>query len=164
MKELTYQQIIEIAQREKALTVKTSPRLLLVWFINRRTNTANTESMSMKRSSKKMRDLAQLIKDESITVFSDSNDYHNLAVDYARQELFDCAIWILKRGLKNTHYPRSACRHNSLWKRKRATGRVWKCAVQFAPRRQGKLGMEGLFIYDRLLSGWDQQTSERGKP
>ena len=54
-----------------------------------------------------MRDLAQLIKDESITVFSDSNDYHNLAVDYARQELFIGPFGLLKEGLKKYRYPQN---------------------------------------------------------
>lgn len=106
MKELTYQQIIEIAQREKALTVKNIASAI-AGLIHKSTDEYGEygEYEYEKDPRKKMRDLAQLIKDESITVFSDSNDYHNLAVDYARQELFDCAIWILKRGLKK--YPLS---------------------------------------------------------
>lgn len=49
---------------------------------------------------KKLRDLAQLVKNGELKVFADDNDYHNLAVDYARLNLYDCALWILDRGLK----------------------------------------------------------------
>ncbi len=51
-----------------------------------------------------MRDIANLIKDKELMIFADSSDFHNLAVDYARLNMFDCAIWVLNRGLALSPY------------------------------------------------------------
>jgi len=104
MKKLTYQQLIEMVQKEKSLTIKNVVSVIAsLVHLSADEFDEYGEYEYEQDPRKKMRNLAKLITDESLTVFSDSNDYHNLAVDYARQDLFDCAIWILKRGLKK--YP-----------------------------------------------------------
>lgn len=103
MKHINYQELISIAHNENSITLKDVARFL-------KENTGiyqdeEYESYNYEQSErKKVREIAYKIGNEPITVFGDSNDYHNLAIDYVNLNMFDCAMRILIRGLKDSPY------------------------------------------------------------
>lgn len=109
IKEMTYQRLMEIIKNERAITLK-DVSSAIGNMIGKTTDEFDEygEYDYEKDPRKKLRDLAQLIADEELIVRADANDYHNLAVDYARQNLFDCSLQILNRGLKSENFPLSA--------------------------------------------------------
>lgn len=48
---------------------------------------------------RKLRQLANLFADAEIKVYGTADNYHNCAVPYAKNNMYDCACLILKRGL-----------------------------------------------------------------
>ena len=109
IKEMTYQRLMEIIKNERVITLK-DVSSAIGNMIGKTTDEFDEygEYEYEKDPRKKLRDLAQLIGDEELIVRADANDYHNLAVDYARQNLFDCSLQILNRGLKTENFPLSA--------------------------------------------------------
>lgn len=97
-KDISYNELIVIVQEEGIISLKDASSVFKK-LVN--ANKDDFEEYSYVNSTrKKLRDLAQMVSNESWKVFADDNDYHNLAVDYVRLNLYDCALWILERGLK----------------------------------------------------------------
>ena len=107
--EMTYQRLMEIIKNEGAITLK-DVSLAIGNIIGKSIDEFDEygEYEYEKDPRKKLRDLVKLIANEELIVRADANDYHNLAVDYARQNLFECSLQILNRGLKPYNYPLSA--------------------------------------------------------
>lgn len=106
---MTYHRLLEIITNEKAITLRDVSSAIND-MVGQSTDVfdeyGDYEYENDTRT--KLRDLAKQIADEELIVRADANDYHNLAVDYARQNLFDCSLQILNRGLKPDNYPFSA--------------------------------------------------------
>lgn len=98
MKDMDYNELTEIVREEGIINLKD------VSFVFRKLVEADSDDFEeysyINSVRKKLRDLARMVNDEKWKVFADDEDYHNLAVDYARENLYDCALWILERGLK----------------------------------------------------------------
>lgn len=103
MKNMSYNELMEVIREEGIINLKD------VSLVFRKLANAKKDDFEeysyINSTRKKLRDMAQMICNESWKVFADDGDYHNLAVDYARLNLCDCALWILERGLKETPSP-----------------------------------------------------------
>lgn len=93
----TFQELLAISREEGILSLKDASFVIKDLMSS---SASDFEESDYSQSPwKKMRELARLIKDESIIIHADSNDFHNLAVDYARLNMYDCAVLVLERGL-----------------------------------------------------------------
>lgn len=100
MKDISYNELIVIVQEEGIIILKDVSSVFKKIV---KADDDDFESYSYINSSrKKLRDLAEMVSNEKWKILADDNDYHNLAVDYARLNLYDCALWILERGLKES--------------------------------------------------------------
>lgn len=106
MKQKTFQELLDISREEGILPLKDVSAVVkdLMNSTEDFMGSDFTESDYSQSPEKKMRDLARLVKDETLTILANSNDFHNLAVDYARLNIYDCAVWILERGLTTSPY------------------------------------------------------------
>lgn len=98
MKDISYDELIVIVQEEGVISLKDASSVF-----KRLVNADNDdfeEYSYINSARKKLRALALMVSNEKWKVLADDEDYHNLAVDYARLNLYDCALWILERGLK----------------------------------------------------------------
>lgn len=99
MKDMSYSELIEIVQEEGIINLKdvssVFKKLIDV------DDDGFEEYSYINSTRKKLRDIAQMVSNEEWRVLADDNDYHNLAVDYARLNLYDCALQVLERGLKD---------------------------------------------------------------
>ena len=102
MKEMSYNELIEVIREERVINLQDVSTL----FKNLVNAEEDYEEYSYVNSiRKKLKVLARMIGDEEWTIHADENDYHNLAVDYARLNLYDCALEIIERGLKKDLSP-----------------------------------------------------------
>ncbi|MBR0340922.1 MAG: hypothetical protein IJH64_01460 [Oscillospiraceae bacterium] len=109
IKKMTYQRLIEIIKNERAIMLK-DVFSAIGNMLGQSTDESDEygEYMYENDTRTKLRALAQQIADEELIVHADATDYHNLAVYYARQDLSDCSLKILNRGLKPENYPFSS--------------------------------------------------------
>ena len=100
MNVISYSELASIAQEEGTISLKD---VLYVFKKLVDMDSDDFEEYDYANSTrKKLRDLAQMVINENYKIFADDDDYHNIAVDYARLNLYDCAISILDRGLKHS--------------------------------------------------------------
>ncbi len=96
MKDISYNELIEIAQEEGIVILKDVSSV----FKKIVKEGDDFEEYSYSNSTrKKLRDLAKLVSNPEYKVFADSDVFHNLAIDFSKLNLYDCALSILERGL-----------------------------------------------------------------
>lgn len=98
----TFQELLAISSEEGILSLKDVS--FVIKDLSASTDYDFEESAYSQSPGKKMRDLARLITDKELIIYADPNDFHNLAVDYARLNMYDCAVWVLERGLISYPY------------------------------------------------------------
>lgn len=94
---MTFNELIDIAQEEKSLSLKDVS--LVLKNLMQDSDVDYVQYSYTQSPRKKYRDIARMIKNPELKIFAGSDDFHNLAVDYVHMNMFDCAIWILDRGL-----------------------------------------------------------------
>lgn len=99
MKDISFNELTVIVQEEGFINLKDASSVFKK-LVNTNKKDDFEEYGYANSTRKKLRDLAQMISNEGWKVLGEDTDYHNLAVDYVRLNLYDCALWILERGLK----------------------------------------------------------------
>lgn len=100
MGNISYDEILQIADEEKIVSLNDLENVIRKLFGEEENGFDDFEEYDYANSSrKKLRDLARLFENKELVFSGTDDDYHNVAVSYARNGLFDYACKILERGL-----------------------------------------------------------------
>lgn len=102
MAKMTYQELMEIAKEEQLFSLKDVEQVI-TGLIGEAEDVYHEYSYAQSPR-KKLKDIAKLISDNNMTILGDADEYHNIAVNYARKNLYDSACFILDRGLLGFPY------------------------------------------------------------
>ena len=143
MRKMTYEQLQEIIQKEGTITSKNISIVLAELVQQSDEEYGEFGEYEYENDPRtKMRELADAMANEGYTFYADANDYHNIAVDYARQNLPDCSIRILQRGIMK--YPFSSDLLADLILYGKESGEFEVC----------KSALDNLMRVDRKSWGW----------
>lgn len=99
MKKITYEELIQEINLEGIINVFNVENVI-EQLIQTDQEDEDFEDMDYANSPrKKLRNLAFLFDNADLKVYGTADDIHNCAVPYARENMYDCACIILKRGL-----------------------------------------------------------------
>lgn len=93
---MTYHQLMQAIDEEKIFNIATISATIENLLLEEDYEENYTSS-----AQKKMRDIVRIIEDNSIQYEGTADHFHNLAVDYARMDMYDSACRILERGIKD---------------------------------------------------------------
>lgn len=101
---IDYTEIIEIIKAEKTIRLKTIANVIQSLFDEAQSNNFSMYDEEGNVSYRltyqsKLRTLADFFSDESFLYEGTSDDFHNLAVDYARNNMYSEACIVLERGI-----------------------------------------------------------------
>ena len=99
MRNLTYNTLMDSVSIENILDLSDASQAVQV--LMHATDDEEYITDYSESSKKKMRDIARLFLKEELDIHGDSDDYHNLAVDYSSLRMFSCACMIIERGLNH---------------------------------------------------------------
>lgn len=101
MRKIQYEELIQIASEEKLVNlsdVETVVNDLICGLDSEDEEFGDVDYLNSPR--KKLRDISRLFNNSDLQILGTADDYHNVAVSYARQNIFDCACMILQCGLQ----------------------------------------------------------------
>ena len=105
MKKIQYEELMQMALEEKFISLSDVSTVVSSILKNADLEREEFEDFDYEDSPrKKLRNIANLFENEELQILGNSDTYHNVAVDFARQDMYDCACRILKRGLAHTPY------------------------------------------------------------
>ena len=100
MEQVQFEELMQSTQEEKTLILIEVQSVVEDLVQNAETEENEIGEFNYLTSPrKKLRDIAKLFENNELRILGTSEDYHNAAVNYARQNLYDCACIILQRGL-----------------------------------------------------------------
>ena len=92
-----YQNLMDIVKNEK--TVSGRDIFDVVSMLSSNEDEEFFETDYFNTNKKRQREVAKLFTIDSIKIEANANDYHNIAVEYARSNLLDCALVVLDKGI-----------------------------------------------------------------
>lgn len=156
----TFQELLAIYREEGILSLKDASSVIKDLVSS--SDPDFEESDYSQSPWKKIRELARLIKDESLIIHADSNDFHNLAVDYARLNMYDCAVWVLERGFILNPYAPDLLADMILYGTESGQRAVCKKAYSnLIHLDRDSWGVESILFYNWLLFRQSEMLSKR---
>lgn len=95
-KVVTYPQLMQAINEEKIFNIATISATIENLMLEE-----DYEESYISSVQKKMRDIVRIVEDNSIQYEGTADHFHNLAVEYARMDMYDSACRILERGIKD---------------------------------------------------------------
>lgn len=105
MKKIQYEEFMQIVAEEKVVNLPDVANVVqdLIWNSEEEDGEYGVFDY-FNSPRKKLREIAKLFADDNLYFYGTAIDYHNIAVDYARQDIHDCACRILRRGLQTIEF------------------------------------------------------------
>lgn len=103
IEKINFDELIQEVNQEKAITVSNVEEVI-EHLIQSQESVESFEEFEYTNSlRKKIRTLADMFSNQDFKVYGTADDFHNCAVPFARENMYDCACMILQRGLEESN-------------------------------------------------------------